>query len=140
MKRQSFRRATSVQLARRGQRGMTLIEIMVVVTIMALMATAVSVSVVKVMDNARENTAKTDIKSLAQALDMYYMTEGEYPNQSEGIGAAAGYLSGGKIKDDPWNTPYYYQNPGRRNSDGYDVCSSGPDKREGTEDDICNND
>ena len=39
---------------------------------------------------------------------------------------------------DPWGEPYQYRNPGLKNSDFYDVYSKGPDKTEGTEDDIGN--
>ena len=39
---------------------------------------------------------------------------------------------------DPWGEPYQYRNPGLKNPDGFDLFSKGPDKTEGTEDDIGN--
>ena len=39
---------------------------------------------------------------------------------------------------DAWGNEYQYRNPGRHNPNGYDIYSSGPDGKEGTEDDIGN--
>ncbi|MDY0061094.1 MAG: type II secretion system protein GspG [Myxococcota bacterium] len=132
---------------RAGQRGMTLIEIMVVVTVLALMATSISVSVVKLLSKSRIGKAKGDISTLSTALDIYYAEAGEYPGQGTGFSALTDkgtdgkcFINGCKIMKDPWKEDYLYRYPGTRNSDGFDVCSKGPDKAEGTEDDICNGD
>ena len=45
---------------------------------------------------------------------------------------------GGKAPLDPWGEPYQYRSPGTHNKTGYDLFSKGPDKTEGTEDDIGN--
>ncbi len=130
-----------------GMRGMTLIEIMVVVTVLALMATAISISVVKLMERAKVGKAKGDIASLATALDLYYADQGEYPSQGEGLGALTAkgpdghaFIKGGRLPNDPWKQQYIYRYPGTKNPDGFDVCSVGRDKQEGSEDDICNGD
>ncbi len=128
-----------------GQRGMTLIEIMVVVTVLAMMATAISISVVKLMAKAKVGAAKGDISTLSTALDLYYADQGEYPSQSQGLGALTEksgdggcYIKHCKIPKDPWKQDYVYRYPGTKNPDGFDICSKGPDKQEGTEDDVCN--
>jgi general secretion pathway protein G len=75
---------------------------------------------------------------------------GDVPSTSEGlealVSAPAGkaerwrgpYIDGGKVPLDPWNEPYGYRNPGTRSKTSYDVFSKGPDKTEGTTDDIGN--
>ena len=129
----------------RAQRGMTLVELMVVVTVLALMATAVSISVVKVLSQSKIGKAKGDISTLTTAMDFYYNIEGDYPGQGKGLQAleepgADGkrYIRQPKIPQDPWKQNYVYRYPGTRNSDAVDICSKGPDKQEGTQDDICN--
>lgn len=130
-----------------SQRGMTLIEIMVVVTVIALMTTAISISVVKLMERAKIGKAKGDIASLSTALDLYYADQGEYPSQGEGLSALTvkgpdgqSFIKGGRLPQDPWKQDYTYRYPGTKNPDGFDVCSTGRDKQEGSEDDICNGD
>jgi general secretion pathway protein G len=127
------------------QRGMTLIELMVVVTVLALMATAVSISVVKVLSHSKISKAKSDIASLNTALDFYYNIEGDFPSQGEGLNALVTpgpdgkrYLKRAEVVKDPWKQDYQYRYPGTHNADSYDVCSKGPDKAEGTQDDVCN--
>lgn len=129
------------------QRGMTLIEIMVVITVLAMMATAISVSVVRLMGRARSGSAKGDISTLSTALDVYYADQGEYPAQGVGLSALIEkgsdnqcFIKGCKLKKDPWKEDFIYRYPGTKNPEGFDVCSKGPDKQEGTEDDICNGD
>ncbi len=127
------------------QRGMTLVELMVVVTVLALMAPAVSISVVKVLSQAKIGKAKGDISTFNTALDFYYNLEGDYPNQGQGLDALTEpgddgkrYMKQSQLPNDPWKQPYVYRYPGTKNSDSYDVCSKGEDKQEGTQDDICN--
>ena len=139
-----MRRKVALYSYRNLERGMTLIEIMVVVTILALMATAVSLSVVKLIGRAKIAKAKGDIASFTQALDIYYMENGEYPG-GDGLQALLSSGDDGKsllkkkeIPKDPWKNEYIFRNPGTKNPDTYDVCSRGPDKQEGTQDDICN--
>lgn len=130
---------------RTASRGMTLVELMVVVTVLALMATAVSISVVKVLEQSKISKAKSDVATFNTALDFYYNIEGDYPGQGQGLSAltAAGadgkrYLKQAELPEDPWKQPYVYRYPGTKNADHYDVCSKGPDKQEGSQDDICN--
>ena len=130
---------------RQGERGMTLIEIMVVVTVLAMMATAVSISVVKVLEHSKVGKAKADIATFNTALDFFYNIEGEYPGQGQGLDSLVQpgpdgkrYLKKAELPNDPWKQAYLYRYPGTVNADAYDVCSRGPDRTEGTEDDLCN--
>ncbi len=112
--------------AARGARGMTLIEIMVVVFILGLIATVIAINVGGVSDTAKIETAKLDIKGFEQALDLYMLKKGSYPNASEGLNVlySEGILKG-SLKKDPWGKDYVYLYPGQKNPRGFDLYSYG---------------
>ena len=119
-----------------GARGMTLIEIMVVVFILGLIAAVVGVNVGETAQHAEIQAAQMDIKGLEQGLDMYRLKKGRYPNTSEGLGVL--YTSGtlkGSPKQDPWGKDYIYMYPGQQGK-GFDLISYGPDGNPGGGDDI----
>lgn len=121
------------------QAGFTLIEIMVVVFILGLLVTLVAPRIIGRTDEARVTKAKADIKAIEEALNMFKLDNGFYPNSAEGLAALVqgtprakrfnpdGYLS--KIPIDPWGNEYLYS------SDGRDVVvvSLGADGVEGGE-------
>ena len=119
--------------ARAAQRGMTLIEIMVVITILGLIAAAVAVNVVGQLSDAKIKQAKTDLHTLGNCLDLYKVDKGRYPTTEEGLQAivAAGKCKAG-LKD-PWGRDYVYLYPGQVHPDGYDVKSYGSDGQPGGE-------
>ncbi|HHW95761.1 MAG: type II secretion system protein GspG [Myxococcota bacterium] len=118
-------------------RGMTLLEIMVVIAIIGIVATAVSVGVVGYLNKARVNATKSQIGTISNALQMYAL-DGDYPNTltalTEGVGAP---LKPKQLKD-PWGQDFVYNYPAQDATREFDLCSKGPDRRENTEDDICN--
>jgi general secretion pathway protein G len=131
-------------IARAAARGMTLIEIMVVLVILSMIATAVAVNVVKRQKEAEVSQAKTDVQNIAsQGVDAYRVMRGRYPTTEEGIKALVqeGFLRpnqpDGTLKD-PWRNDYVYLFPGQAHTDGFDVKSNGPDGQPGTPDDIVN--
>ena len=69
----------------RGQRGFTLIEIMVVVVILGILAAMVVPKVLDRPDQARATAAKQDIGGLMQALKLYRLDHGSYPNMTQGL-------------------------------------------------------
>ena len=95
------------RLATGPARGMTLIEIMVVVAILGLIATVVAVSVGGSFETAKLDSAKLDIRGFETGLDLYKLKKGRYPNTSEGLGVlySEGMLKG-SIKKDPWDKDY----------------------------------
>lgn len=118
-------------------KGMTLLEIMVVIAIIGIVATAISVGVVGYLKKAKVSACKAQIRNIAQSLDIY-AADSEYPTDlhvlTEGPGAP---LKEKQLKD-PWGQPFIYNHPSGRSDVEYDLCSKGPDGKEGTDDDICN--
>src|SRR6266542_4775258 len=113
--------------ARRRERGMTLIEIMVVITILGLIAAAVAVNVVGQLSDAKIKQAKTDLHTIENCLDLYKVDKGRYPSSEEGLQAL---VTAGKCKaqlKDPWKHDYVYLYPGQVHPDSFDIKSYGSD-------------
>jgi general secretion pathway protein G len=112
------------------QRGMTLIEIMVVLVIIGLIAGAVAVNVMGRLDEAKVKQATTDIHTLENCLDLFKLDKGRYPTTEEGLAAVA---SSGKCKvsKDPWQNDYVYLYPGQLHPDSFDIKSYGGDGKPG---------
>jgi general secretion pathway protein G len=122
---------------RRLQRGMTLIEIMVVVIIIGLIGTAVAVNVIGRLNEAKVQTAKSDIAKIADAIDQFKMMRNDYPTGEQALDVLIRekFLKAnkdGKIKD-PWGKEYIYLYPGQTHTDAYDVKSYGADGAPGGE-------
>lgn len=123
------------------ERGMTLVEIMVVVVIISMVAGIVGVAVFNQLQTAQVETAKTQMKQIADGLELYRLTNKKYPSTGEGLSALT--TSQGKapptmkdIPQDPWGNDYVYIYPGQRGSGGFDLMSYGPDGVQGGGDDI----
>lgn len=128
----------------RTQSGFTLIEIMVVITILAILAVLVVPRLVGRTDDAKRVAAKVQIKNIEQGLQLYKLDSGSYPTTEQGIDALVqkptvgeipknwregGYLP--KIPDDPWGNKYVYLSPGTHGE--YDLVSYGADGEAGGE-------
>jgi general secretion pathway protein G len=134
----------------RKDAGFSLVELLVTVSIMALLATAVVISVGPVLGKSRVDRARSDIAALESGLEQYSFDMFNYPGADTGLAAlktppsganAAQYRPGGYIKriqQDPWGNDYIYTVPGVRSAGAYDVFSAGPDGQPGNEDDIGN--
>jgi general secretion pathway protein G len=128
------------QAARHGEQGFTLIEILVVITIIGLIMGLVGPRVLNYLSDARSKAAKIQIESFASALDLYFLDTGRYPNSSEGLTSLVRrpgntlpwngpYLKGATVPNDPWGNPYVYRMPGQHGT--YDLISYGSDGNEG---------
>ncbi len=128
----------NVPSARRAaQRGMTLIEILVVMVILGLIATAVAVNVVGQGERARGERAKTDVQRIASdGVEAFKVMRGRYPTTEEGLKILIDekFLKpndkDGKLKD-PWGNEYLYLYPGQAHPDSFDVKSYGSDGQPG---------
>jgi general secretion pathway protein G len=128
---------------RRRSRGMTLIEIMVVITLLGIIAAAVGVAAVNMLERGQIDSARTQAHEIAKSLDSYRVLFGRYPSTSEGLSALVSPPNNGKpimerMPKDPWNNEYQYLFPGTHNTSKFDVKSFGPDGQEGGGDDIGN--
>ncbi len=127
-------------------RGFTLIEIMVVITILGILAALIVPRVVGRTDDARITAAKTDISAVLQALKVYRLDNGRYPTTEQGLRAllekpsiepipnnwkSGGYLERSSVPKDPWGKEYQYLSPGLRGE--IDVFSFGRDNQSGGE-------
>ncbi|GMT96454.1 type II secretion system major pseudopilin GspG [Corallococcus caeni] len=97
---------------RRKNRGMTLIEIMVVITILGLIAAAVGVAVIPKLEEAKQDTAKLDIRNIQSAMKLYYTKKGSYPDTATGLKALVDTQNLERMPLDPWGREYVYMNEG----------------------------
>jgi general secretion pathway protein G len=122
--------------------GFTLVEMLVVLVIIGLIMGLVGPRVLNYLTDAREKTARLQIESFSNALDLFYIDAGRYPTSAEGLGALAQrppgidvwngpYVKGGSVPKDPWGNAYVYRSPGQHGN--YDIVSLGSDGRDGGE-------
>ena len=125
---------------RRGEEGFTLVEMLVVITIIGMIMALVGPRVLNYIGDSRVKSAKIQIQSFTSALDLFYLDAGRFPTSSEGLGALAHpvsgvaswngpYLKGGNVPNDPWGNPYVYKQPAERGP--YEIRSLGADGQEG---------
>ena len=122
------------------ERGFTLVEILVVITIIALIMSLVGPRVLNYLTESKVKAAKIQMQSFSSALDLLYLDTGRYPSSAEGLNtlvkptsAMAGwngpYLKGGSVPNDPWGKPYVYRSPTERSK--FEIMSYGADGQEG---------
>lgn len=97
---------------RSSKRGMTLIEIIVVITILSLLMAAVGIAVIPQLDQAKVDRAKMDIQNIQNALKTYYAKKGNYPDTGAGLKAVVDAQILEKTPTDPWDHEYVYLNEG----------------------------
>ncbi len=135
-----FRRLLKDIFKENSRRGFSLVEIMVAITILAMIMGGASLAFMNYLKKSRVKQAGMDIKTLSNALDLYKTEFGKYPDSEGGLEALVkeGFLRDKKIPRDPWKSRYIYIYPGVNNTDSYDLYSFGPDAKEGGGDDIGN--
>jgi len=116
---------------RRNQAGVTLIEMLVVVTIIAMFAGLAAYRLWPHVDTARITRARTDIATLLGALEMYRLKTGTFPTTEQGLQAVRQFLKS-DVPLDPWGRPYVYKYPGSQGEDPEIICY-GADGRAGGE-------
>jgi general secretion pathway protein G len=120
--------------------GFTLIEILVVITIIGLLMSLVGPRVLNYLSESKVKAATIQVQSFASSLDLYYLDLGHYPSTSEGLAALvqrpAGetgwngpYLQKGYVPTDPWGHPYSYRSPSEHGP--YEIVSLGSSGKEG---------
>ena len=118
---------------RQANRGFTIVELLIVIVVIAILASISVVAYVGIQQRARDTQRLSDLRSIAQALELYKVDNGHYPKESDGAsaGSARGRLGQGnpidgmlapymdQIPVDPVNdaTHYYYYD-GKHNCGG----------------------
>jgi general secretion pathway protein G len=131
---------------KRKEQGFTLLEIMLVVTIIALLLGTAIYKLGGNVEYARHTTVAADIQSLNTQLRLYESMNGFFPTTEQGLRALVvqpetepkptrWYQLFKEDPKDPWHDSYIYICPGRKNPNAYDLYSAGPDKIPDTADD-----
>jgi general secretion pathway protein G len=128
--------------------GFTLIEILVVITVIGLLAGLVGPRILGRVSEAKSATARTQLELIGVALDNYRLDNGGYPTTEQGLAALqekpvrdpaplnwrGPYLKK-SLPADPWGRAYGYTSPGEHNASGYDLWTLGRDGQVGGEED-----
>ena len=133
---------------RPARRAFTLVEIIVVVTIIAVLAALIAPRLFGRLTWAKVRTAEAEVNAMETAVNLYLNDTGETLTSNfdlevllipaeDGGGPQGPYFQKAEDLLDPWNNPYFIRVPGEVNYD-FDVVSWGPDAEDGTGDDIVN--
>ncbi len=123
----------------RSEKGFSLLELMAVMVILGLISAVAVPSVYKQIRKGKQQTAKTQIDMIDNALEAYRMDTGDFPSQSQGLEALStdpgtenwdGPYLKKKIPLDPWHNEYQYNNPGQHDNE-IDIFSLGKDHQTG---------
>jgi len=131
MKRSTYNR-------RRTSRGFTLIEVLVVVIILGILASIVVPNIMDKPGQAKITKAKSDIRAIESALNMYKLENHDYPGTDEGLEALVGNELP-RLPKDPWDKEYFYLSPGQNGPvDIYTLGRDGAQGGEGEDADVGN--
>lgn len=130
----------------RKQQGFTLLEIMLVVSIIVIILGVAISKLGNVTGIAKSMRVQADIQAIKTQLQLYESMNGFYPSTEQGLQALVTqpqndprptrwYQQFKELPKDPWGSNYIYRNPGTKNSGGYDLYSAGPDRQPDTGDD-----
>jgi len=129
----------------RQRHGFTLMEVLLVLIILVLLGGTASLFIINIQKGAYVKAATNQIHQFKEALDLYRLNVGAYPNAQQGLNALiqapaesaakweGPYVKTAMIPNDPWDMPYKYEYV---NAEQIQISSAGPDKTEGTQDDI----
>ena len=131
----------------KNQKGMTLIEILIVISLIAVIGGMIGGNLFSALDEGKKDSARIQMKNFAGVLGQYRRHCNSYPTSEQGLDALVskpsggreckryqpgGYLQDGTLPLDPWDGEYVYESDGRK----FTIISAGPDQTLGTEDDI----
>ncbi len=124
-------------LSRRSRKGLTLVEIMVVMAILGVLMTVLGGSLLGFLDDANVDATRLTMGKVGQGLQVYAAKhKGKYPTTSQGMEAAAKYMPDGKVPQDAWGNDMIYFSPATHSDAPFEIISVGKDGSEGTDDDV----
>jgi general secretion pathway protein G len=119
-------------LRKRGTRGVTLVEVLIVVAIIAMVASGVAVFALPKYKEAQIKQAETGARVIRMAVQQWQAANNETSCPTISQLVQEKHLDQGQNNNDPWNQPYTLS----CSEDDVTVLSNGPDKKKGTKDDI----
>ncbi|HZP79825.1 MAG TPA: type II secretion system major pseudopilin GspG [Pseudolabrys sp.] len=134
-------RLRSVARAAEANDGYTLVELLVVLTIISLLVGLVGPRVLNYLSDSKVKTARLQIEGFSSALDLFYLDAGRYPTAEEGLSVLiqrpanldvwnGPYLKGARVPLDPWGNAYRYRMQSEV-TPPYEIVSLGSDGAEG---------
>jgi general secretion pathway protein G len=129
-------------LTRTSQTGYTLVEIMLVLSIIVVLMSAGIYYLMGNLEVAKSTRVKSDLEALSTQLKVYQMQNLDFPTTAQGLNALVTVptappkprnwtqLLKPEALTDPWGSPYQYRKPGKHNPKEFDVWSLGPNKTE----------
>lgn len=119
-----------------GMKRFTLLEVMIVLMLLVILAGAVTPAYLNYMKKAKVQSAKSESKLLADAVEHYYLEVGHYPSSLEALVSNIdnetrwnGPYLNGKLPKDPWDNVYVLSVPGKAGD--FDIVSLGADGKSG---------
>lgn len=133
----------------RKQAAFTLIELVLVLSIIAILVAAVALNSSGFLGSAQDTTVAGDLQKINTALIAYQASAGRPPTTDQGLESLVAKPSKPPVPDkwyaymeelpkDPWKQVYHYRTPATKSKKQYDIWSIGPDGVDGTPDDIGN--
>lgn len=125
-----------------GEQAFTLIEIIIVISLMVTLISILATQLTKQQDEAMKDAARLSMGKIEQSLQLYRVHNYRYPTTDQGLEALVTdpgnakrwrgpYIEESKLKD-PWGNDFEYESDGR----SIKIISVGPDGSAGTDDDI----
>ena len=131
--------------------GFTLLEIVIVLGIIAVILGGSIAVVGKLGDGAKIQRVTSDFNTISSAISTYKLNAGTAPTTQQGLQALVAKPTSTPVPKrwtqlakeiplDPWQKPYQYRNPGKKDASDFEIYTLGPDGQEGTEDDMSSQD
>ena len=131
---------------KKRENAFTLLEIMLVISIIVVLLGVAINKLGNQVGFAKGVAVRADVNAIGTQLKLYESVNGFYPTSEQGLQALVTppsseprpshwYQLFKEVPKDPWGSNYIYLNPGRKNPNGYDLYSAGPDRKADTADD-----
>lgn len=124
-------------------KGMTLLEIMIVIAILGLLASVIVAAVMKNFERAKISACKLKINEIQKQVQQFSLSNDDYPQKLADLlnppDGGPAFLKSKKDLKDPWRGEFVYRMPGRTKGNPFEIISKGPDGKMDTDDDISSN-